>query len=141
VVELEYRAAGIGESYNVGPAGDALVCTPVSIQGAWDVKRVLGTVPIEADGSALFEVPARTPLYFQVLDEHGFAIQSMRSWMTLQPGENRSCVGCHEDPNGSVPNRELSLALRRDPSRIEPWLPAATDDTALAQITGYDFRR
>ena len=141
VVALEYRAAGIGESYNVGPAGDALVCTPVSIQGAWDVKRVLGTVPIEADGSALFEVPARTPLYFQVLDEHGFAIQSMRSWMTLQPGENRSCVGCHEDPNGSVPNRELSLALRRDPSRIEPWLPAATDDPALAQISGYDFRR
>ena len=53
-------------------------------------------VAIEADGSAYFKVPARKPLYFQVLDEKGHVIQTMRSWSTLMPGENFSCVGCHE---------------------------------------------
>lgn len=103
VVGLEFRAAGIGSNGNSGPAGGALISTPISIQGAWDVKRVLGTAKVHKDGSACFVVPARTPLYFQALDQQGQMVQSMRSWMTLQPGESVSCVGCHEHKNSAPP--------------------------------------
>ena len=60
------------------------------------IKRILGTVPVNADGSAAFEVPARTPLQFQILDGNGMAVMTMRSLVYLQPGEMASCVGCHE---------------------------------------------
>ena len=100
VVALDYRAAAIGMGQTNGPAGGVWnVRTPVAINGTWDVKRVLGEVPVAADGSACFEVPARTPVYFQALDERGFMVQSMRSWTVLQPGETVSCVGCHEGKN------------------------------------------
>ena len=83
-----------------GPAGEALVCTPVSIgNGSWDAKIVLGEATVHPDGSAFFTLPARTPIYFQAIDEQGRAIQTMRSWPTLQPGESISCVGCHESKN------------------------------------------
>jgi hypothetical protein len=79
---------------------------------------MLGTVPVEADGSAYFRVPARKPVYFQAVDECGRAAQSMRSVTYLQPGERRSCVGCHE-PSGTVPSKpQTLLALRRPPSQI-----------------------
>ena len=91
VVALDYRAAAIGMGQTNGPAGGVWnVRTPVAINGTWDVNRVLGEVPVAADGSACFEVPARTPVYFQALDERGFLVQSMRSWTVLQPGETVS---------------------------------------------------
>ena len=75
--------------------------TPISIQGSWDVKVILGSAKVFPDGSAAFVVPAHTPIYFQALDEKGQAVQTMRSWTTLQPGENASCAGCHEAKNSS----------------------------------------
>ena len=80
-------------------------------------KRVLGTVPVESDGSAMFEAPAGIPFQLQALDKDGMAIMTMRSFMYLQPGENRSCVGCHEKP-GSSPTRKKSIAAGRAPSKI-----------------------
>jgi hypothetical protein len=121
VVALEYRAAGVGSNNNSGPAGSALVSTPVSIQGTWDVKRVLGTTPVYADGSACFVVPARTPIYFQALDRKGHAVQTMRSWTTLQPGERVSCVGCHESKNTAPPAGAASQAMRAGPQPLTPW--------------------
>ncbi len=104
VVALEYRAAGIGSNRNEGVAGNALVSTPISISnGSWDVKVPLGRANVYEDGSAFFTVPARTPVYFQALDADGHAVQSMRSWATLQPGETLSCVGCHDNKNTSPP--------------------------------------
>ena len=105
VVALEFRAAGIGSNHSRGPGGGALISTPVSIgNGTWDVKRVLGEATVHEDGSAFFTVPARTPLYFQAINERGHAVQTMRSWSTLQPGEHASCVGCHETKNGAPPS-------------------------------------
>ena len=127
VIALHFRAAGIDKNGNRGVAGGALVSTPVSIDnGTWDVKQVLGTVPVESDGSAFFEVPARTPVYFQLLNERGETVQTMRSWSTLQPGEQQNCFGCHEDKGTTINNPRLiggslrTLALRKSPRKPVP---------------------
>ncbi len=100
VSSIDYRPAGIGRNGNGGPGGGGLSCTPPAIgNGTWGVKRVLGEVPVAEDGSVVFQAPARTPLFFTLLDEKGRMIQSMRSWTVLQPGETASCIGCHESAN------------------------------------------
>ena len=83
-------------------------------------REVLGTVPVEADGSAYFEVPARMPVYFQALDREGHAVQTMRSLVYLQPGERESCLGCHEDRRKSASVPAQARALQRPPSQIAP---------------------
>jgi hypothetical protein len=70
------------------------------------VKRVLGTVPVNADGSVAFEAPAATAMQFQLLDANGMAVMTMRSLVYLQPGEKASCVGCHE-PRENSPSASL----------------------------------
>jgi len=84
-----------------------------------NARAILGTVPVESDGSARFIVPARIPVLFQVLDADGLAVQTMRSLTYLQPGESVSCVGCHE-PLGSVPSVGRTIAMQRKASRIDP---------------------
>jgi hypothetical protein len=86
---------------------------------AESARMLLGTVPVEKDGSAYFRAPARKPLYVQAVDARGHAVQSMRSVTYLQPGERRGCVGCHE-PRGSISTNSRPLAMRRPPSRIHP---------------------
>ncbi len=121
VVALDYRAAGIGNNENAGPDGEALVCTPISTgNGAWDPKTVLGEAKVYDDGSAFFELPARTPVYFQAIDEKGRAIQTMRSWATLQPGEVASCIGCHENKNTAPPvGSTVPLALQAGAEKLD----------------------
>jgi hydrazine synthase alpha subunit-like protein/concanavalin A-like lectin/glucanase superfamily protein len=82
------------------------------------LKRILGTVPVEPDGSAHFNVPAMRSLYFALLDENDHSIKQMRSFVTLQPGETLSCVGCHE-PRTETPTQTSLQALTRPPSSIE----------------------
>jgi hypothetical protein len=127
VVALDFRAAGVGENHSSGPAGGALASTPISIgNGAWDVKTVLGEAKVYEDGSAMFIAPARKPLYFQALDDRGCAVQTMRSWCTLQPGEYAACIGCHEDKNTAPPARDygFSLAMKVGPRPLEPFYGA-----------------
>ncbi|MEA3364834.1 MAG: hypothetical protein U9Q79_04260, partial [Candidatus Hydrogenedentes bacterium] len=92
----------------------------IGVEGPWDVHRILGTVPVFEDGSAVFTVPANTPIAVQPLDDRGRAVQVMRSWFTAMPGEVLSCVGCHEKQN-MVPPVTRTLASRRLPAAIEPW--------------------
>ncbi len=86
---------------------------------AENARMLLGTVPVEADGSAYFRAPAGKPVYFQAVDEEGRAVQSMRSVTYLQPGERRACIGCHESPGAVTPSRP-ALAMERPPSRLQP---------------------
>ena len=102
-------------TYNNTGGHDAL-----GIQSGWDVKRILGTVPVESDGSAIFEIPANTPISLQPLDENGRAMQLMRSWFTGMPGEVVSCVGCHENQNTLPPVRP-TIASRKLPDVIVPF--------------------
>ncbi len=93
----------------------------VGLDGPWDVKRILGTVPVARDGSAYFEVPANTPVAFQPLDAGGRALQLMRSWITVMPGELQSCAGCHETQNSGSGLRQRMAALELPPAQITPW--------------------
>ena len=120
VVALYFRAAGIGSNGNGGPGGGALVSTPIAIRnGTWDVKSVLGSTKVYPDGSAFFTVPARLPVYFQLLDEKNHVVQSMRSWSTLQPGEKFSCVGCHENKNEISLSTGTTQAMKAGPQKLD----------------------
>lgn len=92
----------------------------VGVESGWDIKRILGTVPVEEDGSASFTIPANTPISMQPLNEKGEALQLMRSWIVGMPGETVSCGGCHEPQNAATPVK-MTIASRRLPSEIEPW--------------------
>jgi hypothetical protein len=123
VVALDYRAAGIGANTNRGPASGAIVSTPIGVgNSSWDVKVILGEATVYEDGSASFIVPARTPVYFQALNEKGYAAQTMRSWSTLQPGEVYSCIGCHEGKNEAPGGyRRSTLAMKAGPQPLTPF--------------------
>lgn len=93
----------------------------IGIEGPWDVRTVLGTVPINQDGSVIFNAPANTPIAFSPLDAEGKALQVMRSWTTAMPGEVVSCVGCHE-PQNMAPTGRPTMASQMKPLSIKPWL-------------------
>lgn len=97
-------------------------------------KRILGTVPIEDDGSANFELPADTFVYFQILDEQGRMIQSMRSGTIVRPGENQGCIGCHEDRLNAVAPRRSTKAMMRAPSKLNGWYGPARNFSFMAEV-------
>lgn len=108
-----------------GPVFQDFYATPVhkvSGPSGWPsyvAKSSLGLVPVAADGSASFRAPAGKVLYFEVLDENLNELQRMRSVVQLQPGEKRSCIGCHDHRHSAPPTRP-SLAARREPDRLQP---------------------
>lgn len=78
------------------------------IQSGWDIKRMLGTVPVEEDGSAIFKIPANTPISIQPLDKDGVAIQWRRSWLTGSAGRGGILVIVgHEDQNPDSLSRNV----------------------------------
>lgn len=108
---------------------------PIGLAGEENGRAILGTVPVEADGSVNFIAPARKPILFQALNEKGEAFQIMRTLTYLQPGEEIACIGCHEDRTSAVGGNSpyfspgkaaaggthaLPLAAARAPSKIEP---------------------
>jgi hydrazine synthase alpha subunit-like protein len=93
---------------------------PLTYGGSFTLERVMGTVPVEEDGSAYIEVPAMRAVFLVALDENDMAVKRMQSFLSLQPGETTGCVGCHEQRTQSfLPNQNL-MAMGRPPSKIEP---------------------
>jgi hypothetical protein len=99
-------------------------------------KRILGTAPVEEDGSAYFSVPSDAFVYFQLLDEQGMMIQSMRSGTMIQAGETQGCIGCHEDRRTAAPEfRHASLrALERPPTPLSGWHGPARNFCFLREV-------
>ncbi len=96
---------------------------PLSYGGTFTLERVVGTVPVEPDGSAYMELPANRALFFVALDANDNSVKRMQSFLTVMPGELTSCVGCHEQRTASPANAAALgrlEALRRPPSRVEP---------------------
>ncbi|MEA1949771.1 MAG: hypothetical protein U9N87_00180, partial [Planctomycetota bacterium] len=106
----------------------------LTIGGTFTLERVLGTVPVEPDGSAYMELPALRSLFFVALDENDRSVKRMQSFVTVQPGETTSCVGCHEQRTRAPHSRPASTlaAVRRKPSRIDSF-------TGLPDV--FDFQR
>jgi formylglycine-generating enzyme required for sulfatase activity len=104
-----------GYAYRQTGAHDGL-----AVEGGWDTKRILGTVPVEEDGSVRVKIPHSMPLSIQPIDKDGRALQVMRSWLAAQPGENVSCVGCHE-PSSASPIPRPSLSFYKPPQELTPW--------------------
>jgi Hydrazine synthase alpha subunit middle domain len=94
---------------------------PITIGGTFTLARVLGTVPVEPDGSAYMEVPALKPLFLVALDKDGLAVKRMQSFLTVMPGETTGCVGCHERRvETPLSGTRRLTAMRRPPSAITP---------------------
>ncbi len=93
---------------------------PISYGGTFTLERIVGTVPVEPDGSAYFELPALRSFFFVALDKSEMSVKRMQSFVTVQPGEVTSCAGCHEQRVQTPLDSMASIsALRRAPSKIE----------------------
>lgn len=92
-------------------------------QGPWDGRRILGTTPVEADGSAECVIPANTPVSIQPVDAQGRAVQLMRSWVVGMPGERVSCGGCHEKRAETLP-QQRTISSQRGAKPLQPWYGA-----------------
>lgn len=131
VVKLFYKPVSIGAAGFKAPGA----CEPGGKYGghgwhsvlpcgvgsaSFEAKEVIGEAIVHEDGSAMFEVPSRVPFYFQLIDKDGLTLQTMRSWATLMPNENFSCVGCHELKNSSPLAQMQTMALQRAPQKLQP---------------------
>ncbi len=150
-------AEPVGWPYDRASGGQRFEADAKSQGINWTPIRVLGTVPIDPDGSAHFRVPHDVAVYFQLLDENFMELRRMRSFISFQPGENRSCVGCHETQAASLSAGGVGTAHRRparDP-QPPPWGDRAISflrdvqpvldrncvkcHTGLKPAGGYDF--
>jgi len=94
---------------------------PISYGGTFNLERILGTVPVEPDGSAYMELPALRGLFLVALDENDMSVKRMQSFLTVVPGETTTCIGCHEQRTQSPLYQATELmALARPPHRITP---------------------
>jgi len=135
VVALEYRPVHNGWNWQYGRhSTQGKIGTPIAVgNGAYDVKHVFGEVDVEEDGSSSFYVPARTPVYFQLVDAEGCVIQTMRSWSTLMPGEFNGCIGCHERPRDASQPTD-TIALRKPPQRLRPVIEGMARHPLLEKL-------
>ncbi len=133
VSELHYKPVTIGGACwapprdEIGPGklyssfGQHSV-TPVGVASAtFDAKTILGEIDVHEDGSAMFEVPARKPIYLQLLNKDNEVVQTMRSWATLMPNEYFSCVGCHENKVDAPKHAAKTIAMQQPAQKLKPF--------------------
>jgi len=92
----------------------------VSCGATYAPKKLWGFADVNPDGSAAFRVPAEVPIYFLALDAEGRALQRMRSFTHLMPGEVQGCVGCHADRNSVAPDMVAGMATRAEIQQLKP---------------------
>jgi len=101
----------------------------LTMLGSFNLERILGTVPVEPDGSAYFALPADRPVFYVALDEHDLSVRRMQSFTCVRPGETMACIGCHNSRSHThtkLGDTRRIMALRRAPSRIVP-VPGVVD--------------
>jgi hypothetical protein len=127
VIALDYRT-----NYSNAQGVDGFATNPIGRAfTSWEVKTLIGEIPVAKDGSACFVAPANTPLYFQTIDADGRMVNTMRSYTTLMPGERFDCVGCHENKNESPP---LRAPLAVTPLPLEKKLGIEGRSMSFAKI-------
>jgi hypothetical protein len=109
---------------------------PVSFGGTFTLERVLGTVPVEPDGSAYLELPALRSFFFVALDENDDSVKRMQSFLTVMPGETTSCVGCHEQRTRTPENRSsIGTRLTFPVTSSQFWTSIASSVTTMTRMT------
>jgi len=134
VVESTEKRAWTEPLFITAQFGGGTFTRPAISWAGFETKRILGTVPVEADGSAHFELPAEKFVYFQLLDENGMMVTTMRSGTLVQPGETQGCIGCHENRLMAPPPRAMSMALLRPPSNLDGWHGPARTFNYLSEV-------
>ncbi|WP_229146181.1 hypothetical protein [Alcanivorax sp. 1008] len=81
---------------------------------AFGMRELVGYVPVAPDGSVRVEVPANVALDVQLVDASGRRIGSQHgAWLSVRPGEEVYCGGCHEAgspaPHGRVDAQPASI--------------------------------
>jgi len=106
---------------------------PISFGGTFTLEGILGTVDVEEDGSAHFELPAMRSIFFVALDENDMSVKRMQSFMSVQPGEQLGCIGCHEDRTTVPVNPRTTMAVKRPAQKIQPLtsIPGVFDFPAI----------
>jgi hypothetical protein len=106
----------------------------ISCGATYAAKTVWGFAPVAPDGSACFQVPTGVPIYFMALDEHGRALQRMRTFTHLMSGETQGCLGCHDHRLSTTPPK-LAAATKFAPAQLTPpeWGRVGFDYTTLVQ--------
>lgn len=96
----------------------------ISSGGTFTLQRVLGTVPVNEDGSANMEIPAMRPIFFVALDKDGNPVKRMHSFTSVMPGETTTCIGCHElrteAPANIYKDHKLFNLIGHKPTPIKP---------------------
>lgn len=100
---------------------------PLTIGGSFTLAQIIGEVPVAEDGSAYIELPALQSIFFVALDKHDLAVKRMHSFLTLQPGETLSCIGCHEQ-RVEAPLDTDSLPLAMQTAPVRPVMPEAVPE-------------
>ena len=99
----------------------------VSCGSTYATRKVWGFADVAEDGSAYFKVPAEKAIFFLALDDQGRAVQRMRSYTHLMPGEVQGCVGCHASRSYLSPLGRAKEFVRRPPQELgapEWWTEA-----------------
>ncbi len=93
---------------------------PVSADGTWPgpfvTTRPLGEAPVEGDGSFYVNAVGDTPFYVETLDAQGHVLATMRTWMWVRSGDQRGCVGCHENKELAPENRATQALVKGEPT-------------------------
>ena len=92
----------------------------VSCGATYAAKKVWGFADVADDGSAAFQVPSEVPIYFLALDGEGRALQRMRSFTHMMPGEVQGCVGCHADRSTAASHGGRQLPLQGEAKKLKP---------------------
>lgn len=118
-----------------GPAwGGQGAQAPAMNWHSFENKRILGTVPVEEDGSVSVEVPSNKYIYFQLLDGERRMLQSMRSGTIIQPGETQGCYGCHDNRGAGVAATARPMAMNVAPRSLEEWFGPPREFSFLREV-------
>ncbi len=107
----------------------------MSAAGTFSVERLIGEVPVSPEGSAYFKLPAMRCCLFLAMDADGKCVKRMHSFTSVMPGENTTCIGCHEfrTDTPTADDRDKLFKIMRAP---------AVDPQPIADVPEiFDFSR
>lgn len=74
--------------------------------------KLLGSAPVEGDGSFFVQVPTERALQIELLDSAGKPLKREAGYFWMRRGEQRVCVGCHAGPETAPENAVPQILLK-----------------------------